>query len=282
MAADSLKGKVAIVTGGAGGIGGALVRAFVGSGMRVVAVDNDNAAAAALEGEFGPGQVQSLIADVADPGAAGAAHALAIKDFGGLHVLVNNAAIGMNAITRDHMTRTVGIEEIDFELWQRFLAVNLSGAFAMAKMAIHHFRHQRWGRIVNVTTSFFTMLRPGFSPYGPSKAALEAWSASLAGELKGTGITVNVVVPGGPTDTGFVPKESGLDRKLLIRPERMAPPILWLLSRAGAGASGMRYVAADWDPALPAAKAAAKAGAPAGWPSLAQNPVWPGGKPGGA
>ena len=79
------------------------------------------------------------------------------------------------------------------------------------------FRAQGFGRIVNVTTSFFTMLRGGFAPYGPAKAGLEAWSASLAQELAATGVTVNVVVPGGPTDTPMVPQESGFDRRALIR-----------------------------------------------------------------
>jgi hypothetical protein len=65
----------------------------------------------------------------------------------------------------------------------------------------------------------------------------------------------------------------------LIRPERMAHPMLYLCSEAGGAVTGRRFVAAEWDPALPTAEAAARAGAPAGWPDLAQNPVWPGGKP---
>ena len=103
------------------------------------------------------------------------------------------------------------------------------------------------GRIINVTTSFFTMLNPGFAPYGPAKSGLEAWSTSLAGELKGTGITVNVVVPGGPTDTPMVPDDGTMKRSHLIRPEKMALPMLHLASDAGVGVTGMRFVAAEWD-----------------------------------
>ena len=68
----------------------------------------------------------------------------------------------------------------------------------------------KWGRIVNVTTSLGTMIRSGSPSYGPSKAALEAMSAVMAKDLDGTGVTVNVLVPGGVTNTGMVPHEIGL------------------------------------------------------------------------
>jgi NAD(P)-dependent dehydrogenase (short-subunit alcohol dehydrogenase family) len=177
------------------------------------------------------------------------------------------------------MERPVQIEDISVELWRQFFAVNTSGAFHMGKAAVPRFRAQRWGRIINVTTSMFTMLRGGFSPYGPAKAALEAWSSSLSKELADHSITVNVVVPGGPADTPMVPTSSFPDRRALIPPERMAPPMLHLISDAGAAITGKRFIAADWDPAVPPADAVKQSGAPIGWPELAQNPVWPGGKP---
>jgi NAD(P)-dependent dehydrogenase (short-subunit alcohol dehydrogenase family) len=123
------------------------------------------------------------------------------------------------------------------------------------------------------------MLRGGFAPYGPAKAALEAWSASLAKELAGSGITVNVVVPGGPADTPMVPQQDFPDRAALVPPARMAPPMLHLCSEAGGAITGQRFVAAHWDETRPAAEAVAAAGAPIGWPDLAQSPVWPGGRP---
>ena len=138
---------------------------------------------------------------------------------------------------------------------------------------------QRWGRIIDVTTSFFTMLRSGFHPYGPCKAGLEAMAAGHASEFAGTGVTVNVVVPGGPADTPMVPTESGIERSALIPPEVMAPPILWLCSEAANGITGNRYVAAKWDASLPAEQAERQCRAPIAWPDLAQSPVWPGGKP---
>jgi NAD(P)-dependent dehydrogenase (short-subunit alcohol dehydrogenase family) len=119
----------------------------------------------------------------------------------------------------------------------------------------------------------------GFYPYGVAKSGLEAWTASLAGELDGSGITVNVVVPGGPTDTPMVPRESGYDRAALIRPEQMAPPMLYLFGDRAVGVTGRRFVAAQWDTELSPEQAAFQAGAPAGWPDLARSPVWPGGRP---
>src|SRR6185503_14807788 len=162
----TLDGKVAIVTGAAGGFGQVLVRALRAEGARVAALDVK--AVPRADG------VLPLVADIADYEACERAVRETIEKLGGLHILVNNGAVGMGAIRVDHMTRLVGIEEITPAMWQRFMTVNLSGAWNMTRAAIGHLRKQRWGRIINVTTSFFTMLRGGFHPYGPAKAAREA------------------------------------------------------------------------------------------------------------
>jgi NAD(P)-dependent dehydrogenase (short-subunit alcohol dehydrogenase family) len=196
-----------------------------------------------------------------------------------VHILINNGAIGMGAVRPDHHVNLVGIREIEPQLWQRFVAVNFSGAWNMTRAAIEPLLEQRWGRIIDVTTSFFSMLRGGFHPYGPCKAGLEAMAAGHAKEFDGSGVTVNVVVPGGPADTPMVPPESGIDRNALIPPEVMAPPVLWLCSAAADGITGNRYVAANWNTSLPAEQAERQCRAPIAWPELAQSPVWPGGKP---
>jgi NAD(P)-dependent dehydrogenase (short-subunit alcohol dehydrogenase family) len=279
MSPSDVAGKVALVTGAAGGIGQALVKAFVAHGVRVGICDVAGEAATRLADALGPERALAIEADVSDPAACARAVDRVAAHFGALDVLVNNAGLGMGLVKPDHMEGEVGIDDISVELWQRFMATNASGAFFMAKAAVPRFRAQRWGRVINVTTSFFTMLRAGFAPYGPAKAALEAWSAGLAKEFAGSGVTVNVVVPGGPADTPMVPASSFPDRTALIRPMRMAAPMLYLISDAGSDVTGMRFVAAHWDAALPPAEAAKRAGAPIGWPELAQNPVWPGGKP---
>jgi NAD(P)-dependent dehydrogenase (short-subunit alcohol dehydrogenase family) len=185
----------------------------------------------------------------------------------------------MGAIRADHMQRLVDIREITPQMWQRFVAVNFSGAWNMTRASIQHLLDQRWGRIIDITTSFFTMLRGGFQPYGPCKAGLEAMTAAHAKEFQGSGVTVNVVVPGGPADTPMVPADSGFERSALIAPAVMAPPIVWLCSDAGDGISGNRYVAAEWDANGPQEQVERRCRAPIAWPELARKPVWPGGTP---
>ena len=276
-------GKVAIVTGAAGGFGRELVGGLLGAGAKVAALDVDekrlDELAGAYEEASGAGRLVTARTDISRYEECEAAIAQTRTSLGGLHILINNGALGMGVIRIDHMTELVAIHEVTPEMWDRFVDVNLSGAWYMTRAAIDGLLAQGWGRIVNVTTSFFTMLRGKFHPYGPAKAGLEAMSAGHAKEFEGRGVTVNVVVPGGPSDTPMVPMEAGFDRSTMIPPSAMVPPILWLCLEAGGTHTGHRYVAADWDAAADPAAAAQGCRAPIGWPDLAQNPVWPGGRP---
>jgi NAD(P)-dependent dehydrogenase (short-subunit alcohol dehydrogenase family) len=112
----------------------------------------------------------------------------------------------------------------------------------------------------------------------PTVRPSRAWSTSLAGELKGSGIIVNVVVPGGLTDTPMVPDDGSMERSQLIRPEKTAPPMLHRASDAGAAITGMRFVAAKWDFLRFDRRRHRRFPCP-GWPDLARSPVWPGGGP---
>lgn len=278
-----LEGKTAIVTGAAGGIGRVVVDGLLQAGANAVATDVNDAALDDLQKEMREKRPSGKLAcqhvDVADYAACAQSIQGTIERFGGLHILINNAALGMGVIREDHFSRMVGIKEIQPEIWQRFVAVNFSGAWNMTRAAIGHLLDQHWGRIVNVTTSFFTMLRGGFHPYGPSKAGLESMSLGHSREFEGTGVTVNVVVPGGPADTVMVPDDIGVARGELIAPSVMVAPIVWLCSDTAQAITGNRYVAAQWDTSLPPAEAEKACRAPAAWPQLAQSPVWPGGKP---
>jgi NAD(P)-dependent dehydrogenase (short-subunit alcohol dehydrogenase family) len=146
---------------------------------------------------------------------------------------------------------------------------------ALSRALVHDMMRQKWGRIVNVTTSLGTMIRDGSPTYGPSKAALEAFSAIMAKDLAGTGVTVNVLVPGGMTNTGMIPQEAGYERTDMIQPEVMAPPLNWLVSDAAAAVTGRRFLGIHWDPSLPPEQAAAKAGAPVAWTDIATMPIEP-------
>jgi NAD(P)-dependent dehydrogenase (short-subunit alcohol dehydrogenase family) len=115
------------------------------------------------------------------------------------------------------------------------------------------------------------MIRPSWTPYGPSKAALEAASANWAGDLKDTGVTVNVLIPGGPADTNFVPGISDEERAKLVQPDVMGAPVKWLLSSASDGVTARRFLASNWDDTLPVNDAAEQASAPIAWQSLGRQ-----------
>ena len=165
--------------------------------------------------------------------------------------------------------------EITADQWRRFVAVHTTAPLALTNAVVPEMMREGWGRIVNVTTSLGTMLNAGSPTYGPSKAALEALSAIMAKDLDGTGVTVNVLVPGGITNTPMV-SELGFERTKMIQPEVMVSPLLWLVSDAAANVTGRRFLGIDWDPALPPEQAADKAGAPVAWTSIATMPITPG------
>lgn len=278
MTGRKLSGKVAIVTGAAGGIGRVLVRALLAEGAKVMAQDLSEAGLAALRDNVPDGSGERLLtnlADITDYAACEHAVGMTIAELGGVHILINNAALGLGAIRLDYQKVPPGIQEISPGMWQRFVATNLSGAWNMTRASIGPLLGQRWGRIINISTSFATMLRGGFHPYGPCKAALEAMSAGHAQEFEDSGVTVNVVLPGGPADTPMVPQESGFERQDLISPTVMTSPILWLCSEAADRVTGNRYIAAYWDASKPPEEAERQCRAPIGWPGLGQAMLSP-------
>jgi 3-oxoacyl-[acyl-carrier protein] reductase len=118
-----------------------------------------------------------------------------------------------------------------------------------------------------------TMYRRQESPYGPSKAGHEALVATMAQELEGTGVTANVLVPGGGTYTNLSARDPELDRSALLQPEVMRAPAVWLASEASAEINGRRFIGYYWDESLPIEERLEKAGAPAAWPQLGRQAV---------
>ncbi len=269
--------RTALITGGAGGIGGAMAEALVLDGVNAALVDIDEdhglSRAAEINARCGCERVAFIAGDVSDESSCNDAVAACVERFGRLDVLVNNAGVGVSSIRPDAERNHPSIEELDRPLWEKFFATNVTGPMLMVRAAVPHMRAQGWGRVINNTTSFFTMLR--VLPYGASKAALESMSAIWATELSDSGITVNVLVPGGPTDTPFVGVESGIPRDKMLKPAVMGPPARWLASPDSDGVTGQRFVAALWDAEQNDAEAAKIAGAPIGWPELAKSVVWP-------
>ena len=266
-----LTGKGVFITGAAGGIGRILVDAFLSTGASVTATDISDDGLNDLAAIHAGDRLRVRVLDVGSSLDCQGA----INEAGQVDILINNAGASMGLIRDDHLNRLVGLDEVTPELWDHFVGTNLSGPWYLTKACVPDMRSRRWGRIINVTTSFFTMLRPMFHPYGPPKAAMEAMSAGHAGEFAKHGITVNVVVPGGPTDTPMVPAVTKLDRDSMISPSAMAPPMLWLCSSDADAVTGNRYVAAKWDDAASIMDARAASEAPIAWPELAASPIWP-------
>ena len=271
----NLSGKRAFITGAAGGIGRELVGALLEAGCFVDAADIDKHGLDALRNLYDQSKLNTMVLDISSSEAC----QLAINSTETTDILINNAGASMGLIRENHLDELVSIDELLPETWDHFINTNLSGAWYLTRAVIPRMKKKQWGRIINVTTSFFTMLRPMFHPYGPAKAALEAMSAGHAGEFARHGITVNVVVPGGPCDTPMVPAVTNIKRELLIPPEAMVAPTLWLCSKDADDVTGKRYVAAHWDTKKNISEARAASEEEVAWQQLSGSPVWPGGKP---
>jgi NAD(P)-dependent dehydrogenase (short-subunit alcohol dehydrogenase family) len=271
--------RVAIVTGAAGGIGRAMTRALLAAGIQVAGVDRDRgpleALAASARERGKAADLLTIQTDLTNDSAAEEITKATRDRFGRIDILVNNAGIGPGAIRPDSWQRPLKFWEITPDQWRRFVAVHTTAPLTLANAIVPEMMRQGWGRIVNVTTSLGTMLNAGSPTYGPSKAALEALSAIMAKDLDGTGVTVNVLVPGGVTNTPMISDEAGFDRAKLIQPEVMVSPLLWLVSDAAAKVTGRRFLGVHWDTELPPEEAAEKAGAPVAWTSIATMPVTP-------
>jgi len=268
--------KAVIVTGAASGLGRAMALGLVGSGMDVVAVDRNESGLATLAPgkKDGAGSMLPVPADLMQPDAFDRIVAATMNALGRIDVLVNNAGIGQASVRADQRRNPIRFWDATPEQWTRFLAVNATAPIMMARAVVPHMLRARQGRIITVTTSLGTMVRAGYLLYGSSKAAAESATAVMAADLAGTGVTANVLVPGGVTNTPLVGDYSG-DRSKMLQPDIMVPPLLWLVSDAAAGVTARRFVAADWDRSLSPAEAAEKASVPIAWLGIARMPIEP-------
>ena len=250
-----LAGKVALVTGGAGGIGQAIARLFCAQGARVMLVDRDGAALAAAQQAIaqhsakygakysaddgidndGASQLQHCCLDIALPESADAAVAATLQAFGQLDVLINNAAVrNLDAVA-----------QANNDQWQALLQVNLMGAVNCSRAALPALRRQGRSSIVNVSSTYAVVGRKGFAAYDASKAALLSLTRSLAWEEAAHGVRVNAVCPGGTLTPYTIGRaaQRGLSEsdlragskadtllKRWAEPMEVAWPVLWLAS----------------------------------------------------
>ncbi|HEY1504630.1 MAG TPA: SDR family oxidoreductase [Stellaceae bacterium] len=269
--------KIAIVTGAAHGIGRAMTLGLLGAGHHVMAndVDEDSLAALAADAGDGKSRLKTIVADVGRDESAGRIVAATREAFGGLDILINNAGVGPNTV-RKGAKPTGDFRSVAPQDFRRILEVNTVAPFLMTRAAVAPMVEQHWGRVINVTTSLDSMWRKGMLPYGGSKAANEAHCCIMAEELAGTGVTVNILVPGGPVNTRLVGDNfTPAEKQKLIQPEIMVTPLLWLVSPATDTITGKRFIAAFWDENLPTGQAAEKCSALMAWQQLGRQAIFP-------
>jgi NAD(P)-dependent dehydrogenase (short-subunit alcohol dehydrogenase family) len=242
MSATTLK---VLVTGGTSGLGLAMASALAAAGAAVALTGRSAAraaeAAAGLPGATGIGL------DVRDESSVAQAVGEAWSRLGGIDMLVNNAGIGMRTVNPRFMTDPQGFWDVPPDGFRAVIETNLTGYFLVAREVTPRMLAAGRGRIVNVSVNVSTMHRAGFVPYGPSRAGSEALSRIMAADLRDSGVTVNLLLPGGATATGMLPPGAVPPGPGFLEPAVMGPPIVWLASDEAAAVHDERIVASEWD-----------------------------------
>ena len=186
-----LEGRVAILTGGAKGIGRHYSHALAAEGARLMIADIADGAevADAIAREHGANSVASAVTDVSDEAAVQALVAQTLQRFGKIDVLVNNAALFAPL-------QETKCSDIDAALWDRVMAVNLRGPFLMVKHVVPHMTVQGYGKIINIGSGTAYRGIPMLLHYVTSKGGIMAMTRALSRELGAYGIRVNTLAPG--------------------------------------------------------------------------------------
>jgi D-threitol dehydrogenase (NAD+) len=225
-----LDGKVALVTGGASGIGAAIVDTFVAKGARVAVVDLDGDAAAKKAAEHG-GLASGYGCDVTDPSAVDAAVDAVLAEYGHIDILVNSAGVAILAPA----------EDLTVSAFDTTISVNLKGTFLVCQAVGRHLLAQGSGKIINLASQAATVALDQHAAYCASKFAVVGLSKVLASEWAGRGVTVNTVSPTVVlTDLGRKawagPKGDALKAQIptgrFALPEEIAATVLFLASGA--------------------------------------------------
>jgi NAD(P)-dependent dehydrogenase (short-subunit alcohol dehydrogenase family) len=262
MAID-LQNRVVVVTGASRGLGRAMAAGFAEANGRVVLVaresENLRAAAAEIAGRVGADRVLAMPADITSKSDCQRVIAETLGRFGEFDVLVNNARRPHRGPGLPSDDRSVPFWQFDPDIWIDVMRVNTVGIFLLSHFITPHLIGKGWGRIINLSTNIDTMQRRHNSPYGVSKAAVEAATQIWARDLDGTGVTVNSLLPGSAAATELLRAAAAEGRAGDLLPvDVMNPLAVWLASDLSNGHSGGRYVGKRWDASLPPGEAAAR------------------------
>jgi 2-dehydro-3-deoxy-L-rhamnonate dehydrogenase (NAD+) len=237
MANDiDLKGRIAVVTGGAQGFGKAITERFLKSGARVAIWDQDVGLAQKTARTLGD-DVKAIACDVTDPATVAKACEATAKTFGRIDILVNNAGIaGVNAKTW----------ETDVEEWRKVMRINLDGPFICSRAVVPLMIAQNYGRIVNIASIAGKEGNPNAAHYSASKAGVIALTKSLGKELADYDIAVNAVTPAAAKTAIFDQLTqahidfmlSKIPRNRFVTLEEVAALVAWIASSENSFTTG--------------------------------------------
>jgi len=231
-----LKGRAAVVTGGAQGFGKAISERFLRSGARVAIWDRDTALAEKTAKALGA-EVHAVACDVADPASVATALKATLEAFGRVDILINNAGIaGANAKTW----------ETDVEEWRKVMRVNLDGPFICSRAVVPGMIQQNYGRIVTIASIAGKEGNPNAAHYSASKAGVIALTKSLGKELAGYDIAVNCVTPAAAKTAIFAQITqqhidfmlSKIPRNRFVLVEEVASMVAWMASEENSFTTG--------------------------------------------
>lgn len=241
-----LRGVRALVTGATSGLGYAMAGALAHAGARVVITSRDANRARAASRRIGEG-VLGVAMDVRDADAVQDAVRQIYDAVGGLDVLVCNAGIGMRRVNPRFLSEPQPFWEVDPDGFRDVVDTKVHGTFVVARAVVARMLDGGGGRVVVISMNTETMTRRGFVPYGPSGAAVEALAQVMAADLANTTVRLNILLPGGASDTAMIPDDVGPEvRARLLDPAIMGPPIVWLASSQTRDVHGERIVATEF------------------------------------
>ena len=223
-----------------------MAAALVEAGARVAVTGREASRAQSVARELG-GRAVGIALDVRDATSVSTGVERAEELLGGLDMLVNNAGIGMRTVNPHFMSDPQPFWQVAPAGFRDVLETKVTGSFLVARAVVPRMVAGGSGRLVTISMNEQTMVRRGFTPYGPAGAGVEALARVMAADLADTSVTANILLPGGATATGMIPEDMPDEARAgLLDPAIMGPPIVWLASPQAAGVHGERIVASEF------------------------------------